>query len=859
LTRLKFNADVLEVLPAANSAVQGLKLHQRYFANARESFIVLKAANGAAGEAAASSLAKDLRQQTNLSESVFWQPPWQESPVQMAALIAHAWRNQPPEVFAQLRARFTPASMEQAFTDARERLATSLSPQEIATAGYDPLDLAAILRTPGADAAGGLTGGEAFGSADGTLRMISVKARSRLSGYRDCVQWMADLKQAVARWREREKPPGIVSLRYTGRPAFMAEIGGGMENDLAGPSAGTLVVIAVLFYFTHRRWLPMLWLIVLLLAILAGTLALGGLILSSINVVSLGFAAVLMGLAEDFGIVLYQESRAHPELSLAEIQRHARPGIYWSALTTSSAFLLLNFSGVPGLGQLGTLVAIGIFLSAVLMLYAYLPPLMRFVPVTKGSPQPAGASEKRWPTGRMETQKAQAGTVFSFFLRFLRLLAAIPVFLKSAFKSQILNSKSPSASQECRTAIAEDSGGKVMVGPDLTALSGQEWWNRDKVAVGSTAVMILAALGLVLFSSLPRFNQSAEALRPKNSQAYAALDELKLALGQTREPLWVVVQGNSPAEVAARGQVVLGQLSRLASNQVVAGYSLPLALLPQPENQQRNLTHVFPVPAALRQIAVAHGFTTNAVVLTEAVMRQLGADPAGMKLENTPAARWVLDQFVAGQGTNCLLLGLVRPTVGAAEVTTQWKDLPPSVYLCSWELLGTTVAQAVLSKLKWLLLAVGGVVLLTLWLALRRLKDVALSLMTMVAGLILLLCCMRLAGWEWNLMNLMALPLLLGMGVDFSLHMLLALQRYQGDLTQVHAVVGRALLLAGATTVAGFASLCFSSNAGLASLGAVCAVGIVCCQLTAIYLLPFWWKWTNRHALHLVAADVSRL
>jgi uncharacterized membrane protein YdfJ with MMPL/SSD domain len=53
--------------------------------------------------------------------------------------------------------------------------------------------------------------------------------------------------------------------------------------------------------------------------------------------------------------------------------------------------------------------------------------------------------------------------------------------------------------------------------------------------------------------------------------------------------------------------------------------------------------------------------------------------------------------------------------------------------------------------------------------------------------------------------------------------------------------VGRALILCAATTVAGFGSLGFSSNAGLASLGRVCAVGVACMAVAGIGLLPAWW------------------
>jgi len=100
---------------------------------------------------------------------------------------------------------------------------------------------------------------------------------------------------------------------------------------------------------------------------------------------------------------------------------------------------------------------------------------------------------------------------------------------------------------------------------------------------------------------------------------------------------------------------------------------------------------------------------------------------------------------------------------------------------------------------------------------------------------------MHFAGWSWNMMNLMSVPLLLGMGVDFSIHIQLALRKHP-NLDFVRRSIGSALLLAGSTTVAGFASLAFSSNSGIASLGMVCATGISISMLVAVYLLPVWWK-----------------
>jgi predicted RND superfamily exporter protein len=99
---------------------------------------------------------------------------------------------------------------------------------------------------------------------------------------------------------------------------------------------------------------------------------------------------------------------------------------------------------------------------------------------------------------------------------------------------------------------------------------------------------------------------------------------------------------------------------------------------------------------------------------------------------------------------------------------------------------------------------------------------------------------MRLAGWEWNLMNLMAIPLLVGAGLDYSIHVQLALDRHNGDISEMRRSVGRALFLCAATTCTGFGSLAWAGNPGLASLGMVCASGIFSAYLVAVWLLPTW-------------------
>ena len=136
-------------------------------------------------------------------------------------------------------------------------------------------------------------------------------------------------------------------------------------------------------------------------------------------------------------------------------------------------------------------------------------------------------------------------------------------------------------------------------------------------------------------------------------------------------------------------------------------------------------------------------------------------------------------------------------------------------------------------------------VLLSLGLAFKRPAEVLLSLGVLALSGLCLLMVMRLAGWSWNVLNLMAVPLVLGTGVDYSIFMQLALRRHRGDLSMAYHSVGRALLLCGGTACAGFGSLAFSTNAGMGSLGQVCAVGIGANMLISIFLLPTWWQATR--------------
>lgn len=782
IARLRFDVEILNLLPAKLGVVEGLRLYQQHFSNVRELLITVEASTPEETESAARVLARTLRAQTNLVAGVAWQPIWMEEPALAAELIAFLWLNQPPAVFAEMARGLTASNLSQTLTATRERLATSLSPNDLASGGYDPYGLMRLPESISSAAPGMSTGDELFASSEGTFRLVFVEANSDLTGYRACRSWLAEIQRIVAETRRSGELPASVALHYTGRPAFVVEISNSMENDMGGASAGTLAVIGILFWLSHRRLLPLFWLVVLLLAILAGSLALGGLVFGTINVVSMGFASILLGLAEDFGIIIYQESRSHPASTSRELRREAAPGIWWSTITTAGAFLLLNLSVLPGLGQLGALVAIGIGLAAVVMLYGYAPLILR----CRGSADP------------MRPAPSEPERFLLFQTK--RLLPAPVVWLVSGL-----------------------------------------------LLIGSAGLLSNNGLGI---------DNSPDPLKPKHSEAYAALDKIKSRLTRSEEPLWVLVTGHNEAEVGQRLTGIGVTLGQAVSNQLIAGFTLPTALWPQPENQQANRNTLAPLlqdRAAPRLAALHAGFTPDALTMTERILDawQSAATSGRTFWPTNPASQWILARCAARSNDGFLAVGLIQPTTQTAA-TRQFaaeQSVPlrqQGAILSGWQLVGSTVFDLVLRELPRVIVPVFLLVIVSLWLAFRSLKEVLLSLASLAFSAVCLAAAMKLLHWDWNLLNVMGLPLLLGMGVDFSIHIQLALRRHEGDLLAVRRSVGRALLLAGSTTVAGFGSLAFSSNAGMASLGLVCALGITLALLVAVYLLPVWWKAWNR-------------
>ncbi len=125
---------------------------------------------------------------------------------------------------------------------------------------------------------------------------------------------------------------------------------------------------------------------------------------------------------------------------------------------------------------------------------------------------------------------------------------------------------------------------------------------------------------------------------------------------------------------------------------------------------------------------------------------------------------------------------------------------------------------------------------LVLLAALRRPVDVLLTLLPLlVAGLLTLELCV-LIGQPLNYANVVALPLLLGVGVAFKIYYVMAWRR--GATSLLQSTLTRAVLFSAMTTGAAFASLWLSPQPGLSSMGELMALALICTLVAAVLFQP---------------------
>ena len=145
---------------------------------------------------------------------------------------------------------------------------------------------------------------------------------------------------------------------------------------------------------------------------------------------------------------------------------------------------------------------------------------------------------------------------------------------------------------------------------------------------------------------------------------------------------------------------------------------------------------------------------------------------------------------------------------------------------------GNTVVKAFIQAGIYALCSIA----LLLWIVLRRIGDVLLTLVPLLlAGALTLELCV-LIGMPLNFANIIALPLLLGVGVAFKIYYIMAWRAGQTDLLQ--SSLTRAVVWSALATATAFGSLWLSSHPGTSSMGKLLALSLLTTMFAAVLFQP---------------------
>ncbi len=784
----RLDSEVLNLLPGHFDSVKTFKVFDEEFSQAREITFAIHDESKTDLDAFTEHFAEMLRAE-----------PWvlrvmDRSPLETAegvhdvpAMVVPLLLNLEPAEFDQAMRALEPAAIETRLKKLRSELEAG-SPKAEFELQFDPLGITGPALKPlsgsfAADQTRSLT------SEDGTLRLVFAVTTQTDLGAHACQATMRqvdDFKHRVTEsWRGAAAAPEILA---TGRTPYVGELSLKMRRDVVSTFGGSFLTVAGLFYLGFGRVRPLFAIMHVLLLCCVLSVGAAALIFRELNMITIGLCAILIGLGEDFGMILYtfyQRERAagHDHTAaIAAALRHHGSGVIYGSLTTAAAFLCLLLSGCAGFNQLGALIAIGILFAGALMM-----------------------------------------TLFFVFI-----------------------------SQEHRPPRI-----------DLVSAGG-DWFIHKALAAprafSLVAGLFLIALTFYVISPFGRLNFDADprSLEPRNSNAGRATRTIQAKMPHLGEPLLVLMQARTAEEMHEWWNRAQKSWSALVAQSRLKSAVTPAALTISPARTRINAAKLSPekvttLRAAFLQTLSAEGFQPDAFQPALALLDALTAAARGdvelnwHKVLPEHSPWWfILDRFF---GDHPLVsVGYVSPPrkiesfADKEEIRNAITLSDIDMHISGW----TYTLADLIPWAKWksvqLTVAMIAFNIVLLSVLCRRVFPLFILMLNLALSIGAMLATLKLCGVPLNLFNILAFPLVLGVGVDYGIYMVIAMRAK--DVTLELKTIFKPVLLSGLTTVAGFGSLVTAQNPALWSLGIVSSVGIAWCLVTTfLFVLPlFLWR-----------------
>ena len=600
---------------------------------------------------------------------------------------------------------------------------------------------------------------------------------------------------------------GRARVRVTGSVALADEEFATVAQGAVAGLIGSFVLIAVWLFLAVRSFrliVPILLTLVLGLVLTTGFAALA---VGTLNLVSVAFAVLFVGIAVDFAIqfsVRFRDMRLHAasaEQALTETARRAGAQILVAAIATSTGFLAFVPTSFSGVAQLGLIAGIG-------MLIAFLCTLV-FLPAALTLMRPRAEGQEVGFTRLQPVDVAitrHRRVILGIFAILAIAGAAGVPFLR--FDADPLHTKDPTT--EAMTTLRD-----LMTDP-LTnpySIDVLEPDMQQAVAAGQRAATLPLVDDVLTLQSLVPTDQQA-----KLALIADASNILSSTLSNRTPPAPV-----TPADL------------RLAARTAAEGLSRATAKLP-PESP------IAVVAADLRQLQAAPDgvlIAANAALtrfLPEQLNRLrtvLSAQPVTIQSIPPDIARdWVLPDGRArvqitpkpsasgGPGLNAFVdqVSAAIPEAGGSAVTI------------------IATSRTIIEAFRNAAIAAVLMIAVVLFATLRRLLDVATVLAPLLLSALLTVVVCIVLPLPLNFANIIALPLLLGVGVSFNIYFVMNWRA--GEHSRLASATARAVIFSALTTGTAFGSLALSRHPGTASMGELLLISLGCTLLATLFFVP---------------------
>lgn len=787
LNRHNLDSEVLDLLPGNFESVAGLKEYNNEFSQARQLVFVFLADKGHADDLGPfrDHFISELKKQPWIMRT-FDQVPIEsdEGIAEVQGVAPLLLLNLPPEDFRDAMKLLQPAEIQERLTRIRTMLNDSLSIRSQMEVTMDPLGL--LTRAMKPFASGSLTtssGTFSLGSDDGLMQLAFATTNQPGLGTKECQDVMDQLsafQNRVLKDWDGYKPHVMV----TGRTPFVAQISRSMDRDGMLSSTLSILIVSALFFLAFRRFLPLLGIVLILGLSALVSLALGMLIFSDLNMVAIGFCSILVGLGVDFSLLLfgrYLQARRKGEDHVRAVfvaVRDIGAAVFYVVVTTAIGFLVLGFSRSSGFAQLGVLVALGVAaagLFMVLFLFMFFKPVK---PPTKPDFILIGANR----------------------------------FVDAMFR-------------EPRPVL----------------------WVSAAVLLGAAIIALLPSIPL-------NFDTNPRSLQPKQIPASIALQEMADKMHQESDPVTILVDSNDPEEFHDRWEHLRQGLEKAQADGEIRSVSTLAMLAFSPKRFAENRAYLnsldfSQIEANLRSVLEQNGFDLaafqNAFTQLQALDQQKNA--TGLPDWNTlfpPKSSWwfLVEHYFSNPPTRAV--GFVQPLhpIKTAAEQKQISDLihrlDPKAKITGWSFTIFDLVPWAQGELVAFTTVVGVAILVLLGIVYRRWSLWVVHASALLFSMLGLVASLKLLHLSVNLLNALAFPLVLAIGVDYGIQFLVVSRR-EGDLRENLVNVLKPLLICGLATFAGFAVLIPAENPALSGLGTVCALGVFWCLLTTFfYMVP---------------------